>query len=51
MEITIINMIANLDPPLSTGDTFTLEVIPPKGTFLSIEWTIPDSLDVYNDLN
>ena len=51
MEITIINMVANLTPALSTGDTFTLEVIPPKGTFLSIERSTPDSLDVYNDLN
>ena len=51
MDVTIINMVANLNPALSTGDSFTLEVVPSKGTFIAIERTIPDALDVYTDLN
>ena len=51
LEVTILSMVARLEPNLTTGDAFTLEVVPPKGAFISIERTIPDALDVYNDLN
>ena len=51
LEVTIINLLDSLDPALNTGDGFTLEVIPPKGAFISIERTIPDNLDLFNDLN
>ena len=42
-EIALKNMVSNLNPDLSTGDTFIVEVIPPEGAVLHIERTIPES--------
>ena len=40
-----------LEPDLSTGDTFIIEVIPPQGAVLHIERTAPIFIESFNDLN
>ena len=50
-RITLNGMEASLDPDLSTGDTFIVEVIPPQGAVLHIERTTPVFIESFNDLN
>ena len=50
IQITLQNMVDSLEPDLSTGDTFKLDVLPPLGVVLRIERTIPASLVIFNDL-
>ena len=50
-RITLNGMEASLDPDLSTGDTFILELIPPQGAVLHIERTTPVFIESFNDLN
>ena len=50
-EITIPSMVALLATDLAVDQTFTLEVIPPKGAVLYIQRTLPRSLKVINTLD
>ena len=50
-RIALNGMEASLDPDLSTGDTFILELIPPQGAVLHIERTTPVFIESFNDLN
>jgi len=50
-EITIPSMVALLATDLAVDQTFTLEVIPPKGAVLYIQRTLPKSLEGINTLD
>ena len=50
-EITIPSMVALLATDLAVDQTFTLEVIPPKGAVLYIQRTLPKSLEAINTLD
>ena len=50
-EIAIPNLNTILSPTLGTDDTFTLEVIPPKGAVLFIQRTTPVSLESRTNLD
>ena len=50
-EITIPSMVALLATDLAVDQTFTLEVIPPKGAVLYIQRTLPKSLEGINSLD
>ena len=49
-EIVFLKMSDVLTTSLSTGDTFRVEVLAPKGAVLSIERTTPVFLETFNDL-
>ena len=55
IKITVIDLVAGLTTgggvALTTGDTFSLEVLPPQGAVLGIKRTVPGSLEVFNDLD
>ncbi len=50
-EIQIPGMVALLNPDLGTNQTFTLEVVPPRGAVLFIQRTTPVSLEAIDTLN
>ncbi len=50
-EINIPSMVDLLAPDLAADQTFTLEVIPPKGAVLFIQRTLPKSLDQITNLD
>ena len=50
-EIIIPNLDSTLSPTLGTDQTFTLEVIPPKGAVLFIQRTTPVSLELQTSLD
>ena len=50
-EIQIPDMVALLEPDLSTDQTFTLEVIPPTGAVLFIQRTTPISMEAITSLD
>ncbi len=50
-EISIPGMVALLDPDLGTDQTFSLEIIPPRGAVLFIERTTPISMETIISLD
>ena len=50
-EVQIPGMVALLTTDLSTNETFTLEMIPPRGAVLFIQRTVPASLDNQTSLD
>ena len=50
-EINIPGMVALLTTDLAVDQTFTLEVIPPKGAVLFIQRTLPKSLEQITSLD
>ena len=50
-EINIPNLTTELTTDLSTDETFTLEVVPPKGAVLYIQRTLPNSLETITTLD
>jgi len=50
-EIKIPGMVALLSTDLAADQTFTLEVIPPRGAVLYIQRTLPKSLETINTLD
>ena len=49
-EIKVTGMKSKFNPDLQTGDSFTVEVIPPQGAVIHIERLTPVQFESYNDL-
>jgi archaellin len=50
-EVQILGMIALLIPDPGTNEAFTLEVIPPIGAVLFIQWTTPVAMETIVNLD
>ena len=49
-EIKVTGMKSKFNPDLQTGDSFTIEVIPPQGAVIHIERLTPVQFESSNDL-
>ena len=49
-EVKMTNMNTTLTTPLRTGDSFTIEVVPPAGAVLRFKRSLPVFLDLFMDL-